>query len=269
MTVHIHPTALVSKKAQISEDVTIGPYCIVEDDVVIGEGTKLEAFVHARDCVRIGKNCRLFEHSVVGGLPQDFDFKGEKSWAVLEDGVTLRENVTVHRASGEDKKTVIREGSFLMEGVHVAHNVVVGPNCVIANKVGLAGYVTIGEGAVFGGMVGVHQFVRIGRYCMVGGLSKVVRDVPPFTLADGHPATIRNINVVGLRRRGFSEEERSLIKRIYRFLFRGNMPFTEALSKLEESFGDSPYLGEIRDFARSGKRGITPWYFPEKKEIDQ
>lgn len=152
-----------------------------------------------------------------------------------------------------------------MEGSHVGHNVQVGRNCVIANKVGLAGYSSIGEGAVFGGLAGVHQFVRIGRCCMIGGLSKVVRDVPPFTLVDGHPAEIRNINVVGLRRRGFSQEERTLIKRIYRFLFRRGMSFRDALERLEENFGDHELVREIREFAESGKRGITPWHIFEKK----
>lgn len=260
MTPRIHPTALVSGKAHISEDVTIGPCCIIDDDVVIEEGTQLEAFVRVRDHVRIGRNCRLFEHVVVGGLPQDLDFRGERSWVFIENGVVLRENVTVHRASGEEKRTVVDEGAYLMEGTHVGHNVQVGRNCVIANKVGLAGYSSIGEGAVFGGLAGVHQFVRIGRCCMIGGLSKVVRDVPPFTLVDGHPAEIRNINVVGLRRRGFSQEERTLIKRIYRFLFRRGMSFRDALERLEENFGDHELIREIREFAESGKRGITPWH---------
>jgi len=265
MTPRIHPTAIVSRKAHLSEDVIIGPYCIIDDDVVIGEGTELEAFVRVRDHVRIGKNCHLFEHVVVGGLPQDFDFKGERSWVFIENGVVLRENVTIHRASGEEKRTVVGEGAYLMEGSHVGHNVQVGRNCVIANKVGLAGYSSVGEGTVFGGLAGVHQFVRIGRYCMIGGLSKVVRDVPPFTLVDGHPAEIRNINVVGLRRRGFTQDERSLIKKVYRFLFRRDMPFMEAVAGLEAAFGDAELVHEIREFVESGKRGITPWHIFEKK----
>jgi UDP-N-acetylglucosamine acyltransferase len=265
MTPRIHPTALVSKKAHLSEDVTIGPCCIIDDDVVIEEGTELEAFVRVRDHVRIGKNCRFFEHVVVGGLPQDFDFKGERSWVSIEDGVVLRENVTVHRASGEENRTVVGEGAYLMEGSHVGHNVQVGRDCVIANKVGLAGYSSVGEGTVLGGLAGVHQFVRIGRYCMIGGLSKVVRDVPPFTLVDGHPAEIRNINVVGLRRRGFTQDERTLIKKVYRFLFRRDLSFREAVAGLDAAFGDAELVHEIREFAESGKRGITPWHIFEKK----
>ncbi len=265
MTPRIHPTALVSGKAHLSEDVTIGPCCIIDDDVVIDEGTELEAFVRVRDHVRIGKNCRLFEHVVVGGLPQDFDFKGERSWVSIESGVVLRENVTVHRASGEGNRTVVGEGAYLMEGSHVGHNVKVGRNCVIANKVGLAGYSSVGEGSVLGGLAGVHQFVRIGRYCMIGGLSKVVRDVPPFTLVDGHPAAIRNINVVGLRRSGFTQDERALIKKVYRFLFRRDLPFREAVAGLDAAFGEAELVHEIREFAESGERGITPWHIFEKK----
>lgn len=269
MTLRIHSTAIVSPKAQIAENVTIGPYCVIDDDVVVGEGSTLEAFVRVRDHVRVGRNCRFFENVVLGGPPQDFDFKGERSWVFIEDRVVLRENVTIHRASGEDSKTVIGGGAYLMEGSHVGHNVTVGENCVLANKVGLAGYSSVGDGTVFGGMAGVHQFVRIGRYCMIGGLSKVVRDVPPFTLVDGHPATIRNINVVGLRRKGFSQTDRTLVKRVYRFMYRRDMPFSEAVSRLGESFEDSVLLREIMEFVRSGKRGITPWGFPEKKEARQ
>ncbi|MFP4481747.1 MAG: acyl-ACP--UDP-N-acetylglucosamine O-acyltransferase [Thermovirgaceae bacterium] len=265
MTPRIHPTAVVSRKAQVKDDVIIGPYCIIDDDVVLGEGSKLEAFVRVRDHVRIGKECHIFENVVLGGFPQDFDFRGERSWLFIEDGVILRENVTVHRASGEENQTVIGEKTYLMEGSHVGHNVSVGKNCVIANKVGLSGYSSVGEGTVMGGMAGVHQFVRVGRYCMIGGLSKVVRDVPPFTLVDGHPAKIRNINVVGLRRRGFSQEERSLIKRIYRFLFGKDMPLGEAIKGLDTVFGDGDLVREIREFAESGKRGITPWHIPEKR----
>ncbi|MGC9372442.1 MAG: acyl-ACP--UDP-N-acetylglucosamine O-acyltransferase [Thermovirgaceae bacterium] len=265
MSPRIHPTAVVSRKAQIADDVSIGPCCVIDDDVVVEEGSTTEAFVRIRDHVRVGKNCHLFEHVVLGGVPQDFDFKGETSWVFIEDGVVLRENVTVHRATGEHNRTVVGENAYLMEGSHVGHNVSVGRNCVLANKVGLAGYCSVGEGTVLGGLSGVHQFVRVGRYCMIGGLSKVVRDVPPFTLVDGHPAEIRNINVVGLRRRGFPQDERTLIKRVYRFLFRRDMSFTESLEGLESAFGDLALVREIREFVESGKRGVTPWHLSEKK----
>ena len=197
LMVTVHPTAIVSPKAQIEEGVQIGPYCIVGDRVHIRKGTVLEAFVRICDYVEVGENCRFFEHVTLGREPQDFDFKGEESWVILEKDVVLRENVTIHRASGEGKATRVGEGCYIMEGCHLGHNVELGPRVVMANKAGLSGYVHVGEKTVIGGMAGVHQFVHIGRNCMVGGLSKIVKDVPPFLLVDGHPARVYGLNKVG------------------------------------------------------------------------
>jgi len=259
MTIFVHPTALVSSKAKLGDGVSVGPYCIVHDDVEIGPGTKLEAFVTVRDHVRIGKNCLLCEHVTLGQAPQDFGYKGELSWVKIGDGVTLRENVTVHLASGEGAETTVSDGCFIMEGVHIGHNVFVGPNCVIASKAGLAGYASVGKGAVLGGLCGVHQFVRIGDYCMIGGLSKVVKDVPPFLTADGHPAKIRGLNVIGLRRNGFSQQDRSLIKNVYKTLLRSGLMLKEAVAAVEERYDLLPPVREILAFLKESKRGITPW----------
>ena len=264
MSIFIHPTALVSNKAKLGDGVWIGPYCIVCDDVEIGSETRLEAFVTVRDHVKIGRKCLLCEHVTLGQLPQDFGYKGELSWVRIGDGVTLRENVTVHRASGEGNETVVSGGCFVMEGVHIGHNVFVGPDCVIASKAGLAGYVSVGKKVVLGGLCGIHQFVRIGDYCMIGGLSKVIKDIPPFLIADGHPAKIRGLNVVGLRRNGFNQQERSLIKEAYKKLLRSSLTLKDALSLLEQEKGNSALIREIIDFIKGSKRGISPW--PNKKE---
>ncbi len=258
--VTVHPSAVVSSKAEIGENVSIGPYCIVGDKVQIGNGTVLEAFVRICDYVRIGENCRFFENVTLGREPQDFDFKGEESWVLLEDGITLRENVTIHRASGEGKATRVGRGCYIMEGCHLGHNVEVGASVTMANKVGLSGYVNVGERTVIGGMAGVHQFVHIGRNCMIGGLAKIVKDVPPFLLVDGHPARVYGLNKVGLRRNGFNLAARTELSRVYQQLYRGGLPLREALVLLREEKGQDPLVREILDFVDAGSgRGVTPW----------
>jgi len=261
MSVEIHPSAIVSPKARLADGVRVGPYCQIADFVEVQAGTVLKAFVCLKDYVRIGEGCTLYENVTLGGEPQDFGFKGEESWVRIGNGVTLRENVTVHRATGEGKETVIGDGCYLMEGSHVGHNVVVGNGVVLANKVGLAGHVHIEDKTVVGGMAGVHQFVRIGPFCMIGGLSKIVKDVPPYTMADGRPARLFGLNRVGLRRNGFDAAARQSIKAFYHSSYHSGLPLREALTLLESrnSEDPNPVLRSILEFAKNSHRGLTPW----------
>ncbi len=190
MTILVHPTAIVADGAVLRDGVEVGPYCVISGNVTIGEATKLAAFVRVRDYVEIGRNCTVAENAVLGGEPQDHDFKGEETWVRIGDGVIIRESVTIHRSTGAGTFTSVGDGCFLMEGVHVAHNVTIGRNVTVANKAGFAGHSSVGDGAVIGGMAGVHQFTRVGKLCMIGGLSKIVKDIPPFLMVDGHPAEI-------------------------------------------------------------------------------
>ena len=261
MSVEIHPTAIVSKKAVLSDGVRIGPYCLVDESVEIGANTVLKSFVSIKRFVRVGENCTLFENVTLGGEPQDFGFKGEETWVRIGNGVTLRENVTIHRATGEGKETVIGANCYLMEGSHVGHNVFVSNDVILANKVGLAGHVHVGEKTVLGGMAGVHQFVRIGPFCMIGGLSKIVKDVPPYTMADGRPARLFGLNRVGLRRNGFDAAARQSIKAFYHSIYHSGLPLREALTLLESrnSEDPNPVLRSILEFAKNSHRGLTPW----------
>lgn len=265
----IHPTALVSPGAELGADVTVGPYCIVHDHVKIGSGSVLSSFVTLLDYVEIGGNCRIAQNAVIGGEPQDHGFKGEESRVRIGSDVIIRENVTIHRSTGEGTATVVGDGCFIMEGVHLGHNVVIGKNVTMANKVGMAGFSSVGDGAVLGGMAGVHQFVRVGKLCMIGGLSKIVKDIPPFLMADGHPASIFSLNKVGMRRAGYDGPARAAVKSFYDSLFRSGLPFRKALETLASSeAGRSEAAREILDFCTGSKRGITLWHRHHKAGED-
>ncbi|MDR3321576.1 MAG: acyl-ACP--UDP-N-acetylglucosamine O-acyltransferase [Synergistaceae bacterium] len=255
----IHPTALVSPSAELGEGVEIGPFSIVDSGAVLGDGTRVEAFARVGGFVHIGRNCHIFENVILGGPPQDHDFGGEISYVSIADDVVMRENVTIHRATGEGNETSVGRGTLLMEGCHLGHNVRIGSHCTITNKVGFSGHVQIGDHVVVGGLTGFHQFVRVGSYAMVGGMAKIIKDVPPYSMVDGVPARVRGLNTLGLKRGGFTQEERNRIKDIYKLLYRGHMRRSEAMAALEERYASDKFADEILSFVRSLRRGLTKW----------
>jgi UDP-N-acetylglucosamine acyltransferase len=254
----IHPTAIISPEAVIGDGVTIGPYSTVDGGAKIGDGTTIEAFVHLTPFVVVGNNCHIYENTVLGQPPQDHDFGGEISYVRIDDDVVLRENVTIHRATGEGRETRVGRGTLLMEGCHLGHNVQVGKYCTLTNKVGLSGHVQMGDYVVVGGFAGFHQFVRVGSYAMVGGMAKVVMDVPPFSLVDGNPASMFGLNAIGLRRRGFTQEDRTKIKRIYKLLFE-DADLRDAISFIRQRFEGDKFAEAIISFVNDTKRGIYHW----------
>ena len=255
----IHPTAIISEGAEIGEGVSVGPYSIVDAGAKIGDGTRIEAYVRITGYVSVGQSCRIFENSTLGREPQDHAFAGEESYVRIGDNVIIRENVTISRASGEGAVTSVGDGTMLMEGCHLGHNVRVGRECTITNKVGISGYCDIGNHVVLGGIAGLHQFVRVGDYAMVGGLARIVKDVPPYSTVAGNPALIYGLNSVGLRRHGFNQEQRTRIKNIYKLLFSVKMLRKEAAALVEEQYPNDELARFILDFANSSKRGLTPW----------
>ncbi|MDO4785665.1 MAG: acyl-ACP--UDP-N-acetylglucosamine O-acyltransferase [Fretibacterium sp.] len=260
MSVTVHPTAVVAPGAELGDGVRVGPYCRIAPRTTIGEGTVLEAFVSVCDCVTIGRNCRIHEFTVLGGDPQDHGYRGEETWARIGDDNVIRENVTINRATGEGCETVVGNGCFLMDGVHLAHNVRLGDHVTLANKVGLSGFVSVGDHTVFGGMSGVHQFVRIGSYCMIGGLYRVTKDVPPYTLASGEPLRLTGLNVVGLKRAGFSSEVRGVVRAFYRELYRRDRLFSRSLKEARATReARTPEVRAILDFYEGSRRGVTFW----------
>jgi UDP-N-acetylglucosamine acyltransferase len=255
----VHRTAEVSARAVIGEGVRIGPYAVIDDGAVIGDGTVIEAFARLTSYVRVGRNCHIFDGAILGQPPQDHDFGGETSYVMIGDDVVLREGVTIHRATGEGLATVVGRGSLLMEGCHLGHNVRVGEYCTLTNKVGLSGHVQMGDYVVAGGLAGFHQFVRVGSYAMVGGMAKIVMDVPPYSLVDGNPASMYGLNAVGLKRRGFSQAQRSRIKGIYKALFENAASLEDGLASIEERYAGDGFAREIAAFVANSKRGVYHW----------
>ncbi len=247
----IHNTAIVHPKAQLREEVKIGPYSIIGEGVTIGDNTRIESHVVIKGNITIGRNCRIYPQVVIGGEPQDFDYRGEETFIIIGDDNIIREGVTIHRASGEGKATKIGDGNFLMAYSHIAHNCQVGNKTIISNLGSLAGYSVVEDRAVIGGLAGVHQFTRIGKLCMIGGLSKVVKDIPPYTMADGHPAKLCGLNIIGLRRAGITSEEREAIKKAFKIWHNSKVNRTQAIELIEKEVPLTAEVEHFLDFLRN------------------
>ena len=251
----IHETAVVSPAANLPDDVRIGPYAVIEEAVAIGSGCEIAAHAVIKKFTTLGCRNRVFEHAVIGGEPQDLKFKGESTHLVIGDDNLIREFCTIHRASGPGETTVIGSRNFLMIGVHIAHNCIIGDDNVFANGVALAGHIRVEDHVFLSNNVGAHQFVRFGRFAMVGGKSKIVQDVLPFFLTDGNPPGVRGINSVGLRRAGFSTEQRGALKQAYRMLFRGGLSLAEALTEMTKLADEN--VDHLAEFIQGSARGFT------------
>ena len=225
----VHPTAFVDKEADIAHGVVVGPFCTIEAGAKIGAETTLEGHVTVRKGTTIGMRNSIAQGAVIGGDPQDRKYKGELTFLSVGDDNIVREYVTIHRASGEGKTTVVGDRNYLMAFVHIAHNGKVGNDITIANNVGVSGHVTIEDKVMIGGMTGVHQFVRIGKLAMVGGMSRIVRDVPPFMITEGLDQTVHDINAVGLRRVGITQEGRLALHKACKFIFKSQLGLSSAI----------------------------------------
>lgn len=251
----IHATAVVSPRAQLAEGVRVGPYAVIEEEVMVGEACEIGAHAVVKRFTTLGARNRVFEHATLGGEPQDVKFKGEASRLLIGDDNLIREGVTIHRASGEGAATLVGSRNFLMIGVHIAHNCMVGDDNTFANGVALAGHVQVEDHVFLSSNVGAHQFVRMGRYAMVGGKSKIVQDVLPFFTTDGNPPRVRGLNIVGLRRAGFSPDARLALKCAYQLLFRSRLSLADALARLEGM--DDEHVRHLVNFIRGSRRGFS------------
>ena len=256
MNKKIHATAVVNKKAHLDKDVEVGPYSLIGPGVSIGRGTKIMSHVVIDGLTQIGKECVFFPGVCAGLSPQVAGHKAKKTTVVIGDHNVLRENVTVHAGKEEGAKTVLGDRNFLMVGAHVAHDCQLGDDIVMANLATLAGHVTVEDKVILGGMVGVHQFVRIGKMSMVGGMTKIVKDVPPFSLCDGHPAKLYGVNAIGLKRAGFGSQEVLTIRKAFQVLRTPKISLANKLKKIETEFSSNPEIKNLVQFIENSKRGI-------------
>ena len=251
----VHPTAIIHPSAELGVGVKIGPYCVIGPDVRIGDGTRLESHVVIERYTTLGKNCHIGASAVLGGVPQDYKFHGERSFLDIGDNNIIREFCTIHRASGEEESTTIGNNNMLMAYCHIGHNCKLGNGITMANMAGVSGHVLIEDKVVLGGMAGVHQNVRIGKLAMVGGMSKVVVDIPPFMMADGRPIKVYDLNVIGLRRNGVAPRVRAGLRHSYKLLYRSSLNISQALSRIEAEVESSEELTYLLGFIKNIKCG--------------
>lgn len=253
----VHRTAIIDPSARLADGVTVEAYAVIGADVDIGAGTWIGPHAVIDGPTRIGSDNRIHAHACLGGAPQDLGFAGERTRLDVGNRNTFREFVTVHRGTPKDRAvTRIGSDNLLMAGSHIGHDCVVGDGIIMANGAMLAGHVEVGDRVNLSGLVAVHQFVRIGRLAMVGGGSIVLRDIPPFTLAQGNRARLFGLNRRGLLRAGMKGNAIAALRRAYRTLYRSGLSFTEAVAELQRQ-QPSAEVGELLEFLRASKRGVS------------
>jgi UDP-N-acetylglucosamine acyltransferase len=254
--VQIHPTAIVDSKAELGTGTIVGPYCVIGANVVIGENCWLQHHVTLEGPLRAGAGNKFYAYCSIGQQTQDLKYAGEPTFLEIGDENTFREFVTVNRSTKSDGKTrVCSRGNFLAYS-HIGHDCMVGNEVVFSNNGTLAGHVQVGDNAVMGGLTAVHQFCRIGRFAITGGCSKIVQDVPPFMIADGNPAEIRGVNLVGLERRNFPADRVKSIKEAFRLIYRSKYNTAQALEAIRKELPQTEEIREIVEFIEKTERGI-------------
>lgn len=256
MSARIDPKAIVSSKAQIGKDVRIGPYVIIEDKVKIGAGCVIDSFAQVLGHTTIGENCHIFPYAVIGNIPQDLKYKNEISFLVIGNDNRIREFVTINPGTEKNTTTIIGNNNLIMAYSHIAHDCKIGNDNVLANAATLAGYVEVGSKIVIGGLVAVHQFCRLGDFSMIGGCSKVVHDIPSYSMCDGNPAVVCGLNLVGLRRAKFSSPNIRNLKKAFKIIFFENNSLSQSKKIVQDNLPPSKELKNLLEFISSSKRGI-------------
>lgn len=264
MTDNIHPTAMVDPRAIIDPSavigagVKIGPWTMVGADVEIGEGCDIRSHVVLMGPTKLGKNNRIYQFSTVGDDTPDLKYKGEPTELIIGDDNVIREGVTIHRGTIQDRgKTIIGDKNLLMAYVHVGHDSVIGSNCILVNNVALAGHVVVGDWAILSGFTLVHQFCHIGAHSFAGFGCGISKDVPAYVTVSGTPAEAKTINSEGLKRRGFSPESIAAIRRGYKIIYRQNNTVEEALQALAPIAEEFPEVQLLADSLKQSQRGIV------------
>jgi UDP-N-acetylglucosamine acyltransferase len=252
----IHPTAIIHPNAALSVGVSVGPYAVIDEHVCLGEGTRVGPHVVIEGWTTIGKGCDIGVGAFLGGPPQDVKYRGQRSFLRIGDHTCIREYVTIHRSAEADGATCIGSHAFLMAYAHVAHDCRLGDHVIMVNYAGLSGYVEVEDRAFISGHNAVHQFVRIGYLAMVSGASRVVKDIPPFMIAEGNPTRIRGLNVVGMRRLGLGPQVRAELRRAYRLLYRSGLNTAQALERMRQEDLAGSEVQRLITFVEGAKRGI-------------
>lgn len=251
----IHKTAIVSKEAELADSVEIDSFSIIGPKVKIGEGVKV-----ANSCVIdgntvIGAGCKIYSGAIIGSIPQDLKYKGEDSKLVIGENNIIREYATINIGTGKDGITKIGSDNLIMAYSHIAHDCVVGDNCVLANCATLAGHVTIEDKATIGGLVAIHQFTWVGKMSIIGGCSKVVQDIPPFSTCDGHPARVYGLNLLGLKRAEIPSKTINALKVAFKHLFFSGLSKASAIEKIQNDIPNNPEITYLINFLKSSSRG--------------
>jgi UDP-N-acetylglucosamine acyltransferase len=252
----IHPTAVIEEGAILGENVEVGPYSVVSQHVILEDGVVVKAHVFLDGHTRVGKGTVIWPGAVIGTKTQDLKYRGETTFVEIGPECDIRECVTINASCGEGTFVRVGKKCLIMAYCHIAHNSILGDGVIMSNNATLAGHVTVEDAAIIGGLSAVHQFARIGRHAMVGGMSRVTHDVPPYTIGAGSPYRLGGLNLVGLRRHGFSLESRIALAKTFKIMYRSGLPLLEALRAIDEEVERTPEVQFWLDFCRSSKRGI-------------
>jgi UDP-N-acetylglucosamine acyltransferase len=253
----IHNTAIVSSKAEIGNNVEIGPFTIIEEKVKIGDNCKIGAHVTLASGTVLANDVKIFNGAVLGTVPQDLKFSGEDTTLEIGERTVIREYAFLNRGTKYSYKTVVGKDCFIMAFVHIAHDCVVGDGCILANGTQIAGHCSVDKNTILSGHVLIHQFTQVGSYCMVEGGAKIKRDIPPYLMIAGEPARFSGLNKVGLKRRGYTEEDIQKLSDAYRTIYRSGITTVEAIEVLERNFSGDKQIALITEFLKRSKRGIV------------
>lgn len=253
---NVSTLAYVNSNAQIGKDVIIEPFAYIDDNVVIGDGCRIMSHSTVLSGARLGKSCTVFPGAVVGGIPQDLKFHGEKTTAEIGDFTTIRECATVNRGTASKGKTVVGNNCLIMAYSHVAHDCVLGNHVILGNACQIAGEVQIFDWAILSGGCLIHQFCRVGEHVIVQGGSRSPKDIPPYVTAGREPISFAGINLIGLRRRNFSPEQIQTIQECYRTIYQSGLNFSQAVERIEQNLEPSVERDTVLNFLKTSQRGI-------------
>lgn len=253
----LHPTAIIHPNASVADDVEIGPYCVVGEQVTLGSGVRLHSHAVVNGRTTLGKNCELFPFACIGMKTQDLKWKPEnKTYVEIGEGTVLREFTTIHTGTKDGEVTRVGSGCLIMAYSHIAHGCTIGNRVIIANCSQLAGEVIIEDDAILGGMTGIHQFCRVGTMAMIGGAVKIRQDCPPYMIVDGQPPLVIGPNVVGMKRQGVPAETRALLKEAYRLMYREGLNRSQAMERVYYEIADCPQIQHLISFVKTSERGV-------------